>query len=50
MYLERDMVDQLAVTSVEEYVTEIVVRIVHEKTGLIKKYKTGYFKQSRFWN
>ena len=31
VYLERDMVDQLAVTSVEEYVTEIVVRIVHEK-------------------
>lgn len=25
------MVDQLAVISVEEYVTEIVVRIVHEK-------------------
>ena len=47
MYLERDMVDQLAVTSVEEYVTEIAVRIVHEKTGLIKKYKTGYLKQSR---
>ena len=30
VYLERDMVDQLAVTSVEEYVTEIAVRIVHE--------------------
>ena len=29
VYLERDMVDQLAVTSVEEYVTEIAVRIVH---------------------
>ena len=30
VYLERVMVDQLAVTSVEEYVTEIAVRIVHE--------------------
>lgn len=30
VYLERDMVDQLAVTSVEEYVTEIAVRIAHE--------------------
>ena len=30
VYLERDMVDQLAVTSVEEYVTEIAVRIVHK--------------------
>ena len=27
---EGDMVEQLAVTSVEEYVTEIAVRIVHE--------------------
>lgn len=31
VYLERDMMDQLAVTSVEEFVTEIAVRIVHEK-------------------
>ena len=28
VYLERDMVDQLAVASAEEYVTEIAVRIM----------------------